>query len=78
MYNRGEQGIIKEIMMLSDIKSMMLDSPESIVRLLEKYEFCHINLKRSEIRFARNEEGGQNISIRLENNPGIYVKDFVT
>lgn len=64
--------------MLSDIKSMMLDSPESIVRLLEKYEFCHINLKRSEIRFARNEEGGQNISIRLENNPGIYVKDFVT
>ena len=31
-----------------------------------------------QIASARNEEGGQNISIRLEDNPSIYVKDFVT
>jgi len=64
--------------MLADIKKMLIESPESIVKLLEEYDFCHIHQKPSEIRFARNEEGGQNISIRLENNDGLYVKDFVT
>ena len=60
------------------IKQMLIENPEHIVELLERFEFCHIHLKRNEIRFARNEEGGQNISIRLEDNPSIYVKDFVT
>ena len=64
--------------MLTDIKQMLMDEPSHIVELLEKFEFCHINQKRSEIRFARNEEGGQNISIRLQDNPSIFVKDFVT
>ena len=64
--------------MLTDIKQMLIENPEHIVELLERFEFCHIHLKRTEIRFARNEEGGQNISIRLEDNPSIYVKDFVT
>ena len=64
--------------MLTDIKQMLIENPEHIVELLERFEFCHIHLKRNEIRFARNEEGGQNISIRLEDNPSIYVKDFVT
>lgn len=64
--------------MLIDIKQMLIENPEHIVELLERFEFCHIHLKRTEIRFARNEEGGQNISIRLEDNPSIYVKDFVT
>lgn len=63
--------------MLTDIKKMLIEKPEAIVSLLEEYDFCHIHPKSNEIRFARNESGGQNISIRLENNDGLYVKDFV-
>ena len=65
--------------MLGDIKKLMLESPEAnIIPLLESYGFAHILLRNNAIRFARSEEGGRNISIKLQDNDWLNVHDFVT
>ena len=61
---------------LSDIKEALLRDSNNIVSLLEHYDFCHINLRPNEIRFARSHDGGKNISIRLQNNEWLNVVDF--
>lgn len=61
---------------IQELKKQLLENPESIRTLLEEFEFEHITLKRNEIRFARNSEGGQNIRIRLENNDYLNVTDY--
>ena len=62
--------------MFKELKTMLLDQTYSIVSLLEFYGFEHINPKTKEIRFSRDADGGQNISIRLEDNPSLIVHDF--
>ncbi len=62
--------------MISELKKQLLEDPESICTLLEEFEFEHITIKRNEIRFARNSEGGQNIRIKLENNDYLNVTDY--
>lgn len=62
--------------MLSEIKEELLKNPDAIVELLEYFDFAHIKPSAKEIRFARDEQGGKNISIRLENNENVYVNDF--
>ena len=62
--------------MLNEIKTKLLDNPETIVTLLENFGFEHITPRTTEIRFARSYEGGANISIRLKNNPYCCVSDF--
>lgn len=62
--------------MIAELKKQLLENPESIRTLLEEFDFSHITLKRNEIRFARNSEGGQNIRIRLENNDYLNVTDY--
>ena len=61
---------------ISDIKELLLKDANNIVSLLEEYEFCHISIRPNEIRFARDEKGGRNISIRLQNNEWLNVSDF--
>ena len=61
---------------ISDIKEALLQDVNNIVSLLEQYDFCHINLRPNEIRFARSHDGGKNISIRLQNNEWLNVADF--
>ena len=61
---------------ISDIKELLLKDVDNIVVLLEEYDFCHINLRPNEIRFARDEQGGKNISIRLQNNEWLNVADY--
>lgn len=61
---------------ISDIKEALLQDNNNIVSLLEQYDFCHINLRPNEIRFARSHDGGKNISIRLQNNEWLNVADF--
>lgn len=61
---------------ISDIKEALLQDSNNIVSLLEQYDFCHINLRPNEIRFARSHDGGRNISIRLQNNEWLNVVDF--
>lgn len=62
--------------MISELKKQLLEDPENIYTLLEEFEFEHITIKRNEIRFARNSEGGQNIRIKLENNDYLNVTDY--
>jgi DNA primase len=65
--------------MVGDIKKLMLESPnETIIPLLESFGFAHILPRNNAIRFARSEEGGRNISIRLQDNEYLNVHDFVT
>lgn len=62
--------------MINDIKEQLLKNPEAIVELLETFEFAHISLRTREIRFARDDNGGPNISIKLCNNTYLNVSDF--
>lgn len=65
--------------MIGDIKKLMLESPETtIVPLLESFGFAHILIRNNSIRFARSEDGGRNISIKLKDNEFLNVHDFVT
>ena len=62
--------------MIQELKKQLLEDPENICTLLEEFDFAHITLKRNEIRFARNSDGGQNIRIKLENNNYLNVTDY--
>ena len=62
--------------MLSEIKTELLKKPESIMELLEYFDFAHIRPSTKEIRFARDDRAGQNIRIRLENNEYLVVNDY--
>lgn len=62
--------------MVQELKKQLLEDPENIRTLLEEFEFEHITIKRNEVRFARNNEGGQNIRIKLENNDYLNVTDY--
>lgn len=64
--------------MLSDIKRKLMEDPEKLRELLDYYGFAHVHLKHNELRFARNEEGGLNIRIRLNANDNITTNDYVT
>lgn len=62
--------------MIQELKKQLLENPENICTLLEEFDFAHITLKRNEIRFARNIDGGPNIRIRL-NDEYLNVTDYV-
>ena len=62
--------------MLNEIKEKLVENPEKLVELLENFSFEHINHRNTEIRFARSDSGGANISIRLKNNPYCVVFDW--
>ena len=62
--------------MLDKIKEKLIENPEKIVELLSDFGFEHINHRNTEIRFARSDSGGANISIRLKNNPYCCVSDW--
>lgn len=61
---------------LSEIKEELLKNSEAIMELLEHFDFTRIKPSTREIRFARDDQGGLNISIRLENNENVYVNDY--
>lgn len=62
--------------MLSEIKTELLKNTDAIIELLEYFDFARIRPSSREIRFARDDRGGSNISIRLENNENLFVNDF--
>ena len=62
--------------MLNKIKEQLIEQPDKIIELLSDFGFEHINHRGSEIRFARSDSGGANISIRLKNNPYCCVSDW--
>ena len=62
--------------MLNKIKEMLIEQPNNLITLLSDFGFEHINHRGNEIRFARSDAGGANISIRLTNNPYCCVSDW--
>lgn len=66
----------EDVAYLTEIKEKMIDSPGTIVSLLEAFEFSRINLRANEIRFARDDAAGQNIRIKLQGNEFVNVMDY--
>lgn len=62
--------------MLNKIKEMLIEQPDKLVDILSHFGFEHINHRGNEIRFARDWQGGSNISIKLKNNPYCVVSDW--
>lgn len=64
--------------MLKDLKKGLLKSPQSIINILEQYEFSKIHIQNNEIRFAIAEgHNSSAIRIKLTDNDNLYVDDFV-
>lgn len=63
--------------MLRDVKEKLITNTDALIELLEEFGFEKITARVTELRFARDNEGGaNNIQIRLDNNDGVYVKDY--
>ena len=62
--------------MLNEIKEELLKNTDAIIELLEHFDFAHIRPSNREIRFARDDKGGQNIRIKLEDNDYLNVSDY--
>ena len=63
--------------MLKDIKEKLITNADALIELLEEFGFEKITPRVSEIRCARDADGGgNNIQIRLNNNDGAYVTDY--
>ena len=63
--------------MLEEVKSKLLDEPESIQHILETFGFDKVRVYNNEIRCAF--EYGMNptaIVIRIKDNDGLFVKDY--
>ena len=62
--------------MIGELKEQLINDISKLQALLEEFGFEHIDVRGNSMRFARNHEGGRNISIRLD-DPYINVMDFV-
>ena len=63
--------------MISYIKRELLDKPEYIIELLERYDFYKVRIHNGEIRCAFEEGANATaIQIRLHNNNALFVKDY--
>ena len=63
--------------MLTEVKSKLLDNPESIQHILETFGFDKVRIRNNEIRCAF--EHGMNptaVVIRLRDNENLFVKDY--
>lgn len=65
-------------MNVRDIKSILLQTPDKIIELLDMYGFNGVKNNAYEIRFGIGEGHNPNAArISLKNNPQLYVNDFV-
>ena len=63
--------------MLRDVKEKLITNADALIELLEEFGFEKITPRVSEIRCARDAEGGgNNIQIRLTDNDGVMVTDY--
>ena len=65
--------------MLTEVKKALLENPELIIDMLDRFGFASVSLRHNEIRCARSDGGNPTaISIRLKNNDCLFVRDFVS
>ena len=58
--------------MLKEVKEKLITNADALIELLEEFGFEKITPRVSEIRCARDAEGGgNNIRIKLNNNDGV-------
>lgn len=63
--------------MLEEVKSKLLESPDSIQHILETFGFDKVRIRNNEIRCAFEHGGNPTaIVIRLINNDGLFVTDY--
>ena len=63
--------------MIDYIKSKLLEEPEKIRELLEKFDYHHISIKPSYLSFGRSQDSSaKSITLYLKDNPNIIVKDW--
>lgn len=64
--------------MITEIKEQFINNPEYIVTLLQQYGFANIAVRQNEIRCGFDETTNRTaIQIRLNDNPQLFVKDYV-
>jgi len=65
--------------MIEVLKKRLLEDPEKIKQLLEKFDFYKIRIHSSYISFARSQESSpKSITIYLDSNEALLVKDWAT
>ena len=62
--------------MIKDIKNELLSNPDSIINILESYDFFHPVKRGNEIRFGYG-EGHNPTAIRLKLSETLWVSDYV-
>lgn len=63
--------------MLADIKKKLIDNPNRIKEVLEKFGFCHIEIHTTYMNFGRDEKGSKkSIVIKFQNNDYLMVSDY--
>ena len=63
--------------MLNDLKKKLMEDPDLLIQILEHYEFTSIRKHTNYISCARESgASAKSITIWLENNDNIYVKDW--
>lgn len=61
--------------MITKVKGELLNNPDSIVNILNHFDFYHIELRHNEVRFANSEDGSRN-AIHMKLNENLFTKDF--
>lgn len=61
--------------MITKVKTELLKNPDSIISILNHFNFYHIELRHNEVRFANSIDGSKNaIHMKLDEN--LFTKDF--
>ena len=63
--------------MIQNLKEMLLERPDSICNILQRFDFYNVTTRNNEIRFGRSPESNKGaISIKLLDNNWLNVKDY--
>ena len=63
--------------MLNEIKKTLIEKPDYIKEVLERYKFGNVKLHHTYISFGHDElSSSKSVVIRLENNKFCYVTDY--
>lgn len=62
--------------MIKKLKKELLSKPDSIIHILESYDFSNPTIRRDEIRFGYG-EGHNPTAIKLKLSESLYVSDYV-
>lgn len=63
--------------MLAEIKKELIDHPDKLKEILERFGYCNVVIRQKYISFGRDQYSSKkSIVIKLENNSYLYVHDY--